>query len=318
MRLHRLISILLLIEAKGNIKAKELAAKLEISLRTVYRDIDVLSQSGIPITATTGPNGGIGLMEGYSAGISHMQEEEIINLYLGGIGIHPDKHSEMAMKLHTALMKLEKGISGQAAKGLAYVKKRFFFDEVPWWGDRRPINNLDVIVQSIFQVKKLRIAYKKFNGDLSLRITHPYGIVVKGTDWYLIAYCEKSKEIRTFKCERIEEGKLLEKGFEIPEDFSVEGYWLRSEAAFKNMCSERDKYPVTIKLHKSNKSILSELEIYETKEDTDYIVAIVNMYDYKSAAGCIMRLTGRAEVLLPKELRTFVKSELRKAIEEYK
>lgn len=81
MRLHRLIAILLLVESRGKIKAKELAEALETSVRSIYRDIDVLAESGIPLVATTGPNGGIALMEGYTVNLRRLHGEEVVQLF---------------------------------------------------------------------------------------------------------------------------------------------------------------------------------------------------------------------------------------------
>lgn len=317
MRLHRLISILLLIEAKGSIKAKELADKLEISARTVYRDIEELCQAGIPIAATSGPNGGIHLMEGYSVGISHLQEEDIINLYLSGMGIQPDRQSDMGVKINNALLKLEKNLSKKQNIDLSNIKKRFHFDETPWWGEYQPLQNLDALMHSVFRSRKLEITYEKPNGELSERRIHPYGIVVKRTEWYMIAYCERSKEIRTFKCERIAKSRSLNEGFSLPEDFSLEQHWKKSEAVFKDACAERENYPVTIKLHKERADILSDLEVVKLKENQGYITATINMYYYGHAADSIMKIAWYVDIIQPEELKAFVRDELGKLMRKY-
>ncbi|MFD2878558.1 helix-turn-helix transcriptional regulator [Paenibacillus rhizoplanae] len=81
MRLHRLIAILLLLESRGKMKANELSIALETSVRSIYRDIDVLAESGIPLVSTTGPNGGISLMEGYTVNLRRLQGEEVVQLF---------------------------------------------------------------------------------------------------------------------------------------------------------------------------------------------------------------------------------------------
>lgn len=98
MRVHRMISILLLVEAKGRIKAKELAEELETSVRTIYRDVDALCEAGIPLTTDTGPNGGIHFLEGYTVGIKNLNGEDIINLYLNGMGVKADKQRVSVLK----------------------------------------------------------------------------------------------------------------------------------------------------------------------------------------------------------------------------
>jgi Predicted transcriptional regulator len=318
MRVHRLISILLLIESKGMIKAREIASKLEISLRTVYRDIDSLCEAGIPLVTTPGPKGGISLMEGYSGGIGSLQEEDIINLYINSIGIIPDKHSDMALKLNNTLMKLQKNLSQNQISELNKVKKRFHFDDTLWWGKNHAMNDIDIIIYAVLQSKGLEITYIKYNGATSRRRVHPYGIVVKRMDWYLVGYCEKSKAIRTFKCDRIVDSKISNEFFEIPDDFVIEEYWRNAEDTFKNSCIQNEKYPVVIKLEKSKGDFLADLEVLEITEEEDDIVATVNMYGFQFAVNDIMKIIRYAEVIKPIELRTFVESELSSILMKYK
>ncbi|MBK1813151.1 WYL domain-containing protein [Clostridium sp. YIM B02505] len=318
MRVHRLISILLLIESQGMIKAREIADKLEISLRTVYRDIDSLCEAGIPLATTPGPNGGIYLMEGYSGGIDYLQEEEIINIYINSIGIIPDKQSDMAMKLNNALMKLQKRLPPNQVSELNKVKKRFHFDDTLWWGESHGLKYIDIIIYAVLQSKRLEITYTKYNGVTSTRRIHPYGIVVKRMDWYLIGYCEKNKNIRTFKCERIIDSKVLNESFELPDDFVIEEYWRDSESMFKNSCVQKEKYPVVIKLEKNKGHLLEELEVLEINVDKDYIIATINMYKYQFAVDDIMKIVRYVEIIRPIELRTFVESELNRILMKYK
>lgn len=310
MRVHRLISILLLIEAKGTIKAKEIAKKLEISVRTVLRDIDTLCEAGIPLVTTSGPNGGIRLMEGYSSGIKQLLEEDLISLYLSGIGIQPDKKSIMATKLNNALLKLQKNIPPSQAFDLNNIKNRFYFDDMPWWGEQQSLNNIDILMHSIFQSKILKIKYKKLNGELSLRRIYPYGIVVKRMDWYMIAFCEKNQDIRTFKCERIITAEVLEEEFSIPKSFSIEAWWKKSDESFKKLCKDNEKYTVILRIHKRKADILSNFEVIELQKEDDYLRVMVNMYDYTYAAENVMKYIGYVQILEPIELRTFVKKEL--------
>jgi predicted DNA-binding transcriptional regulator YafY len=292
------------------IKAKEIASKLEVSLRTVYRDIDSLCEAGIPLGTIPGPNGGIYLMEGYSGGIGHLHEEDIINLYINSIGIIPDKQSDMAMKLNNALMKLQKNLSPNQISELNKIKKRFHFNDTFWWRDNYERNNVDLIIYAVLQSKALEIKYTKNNGTTSTRRIRPYGIVVKRMDWYLVGYCETNKGIRTFKCDRILESKILSENFEVPDDFSIEKYWRDSENRFKESCIEKEYYPVVIKLPKSNDGILADLEVIEIKVDEGNILATINMSGYQFAIDDIMKIIRYVEVIQPIELREFVKSEL--------
>lgn len=316
MRVHRLISILLLIESKGIIKAREIASTLEISRRTVYRDIDTLCEAGIPLATIPGPNGGIYLMEGYSAGIGYLQEEDIIHLYINSLGIIPDKHSDLAMKLNDTLMKLQKNLSSNQIAEVNKVKSRFYFDDTFWWEENPSKNGIDLMLSAVLGSQALEFTYTKYNGETSIRKVKPYGIVVKRRDWYLVAYCEKNKAIRTFQCGRIMGINILEELFETPSDFSLERYWHTANAAFKNLCTE-ELYPVLIKLKKCNSDCLTNLEVLEIKVDNDDILATINMYGYEFAIDDIMKIIRYAEVIQPIELRTFIESDLQKILLNY-
>lgn len=317
MRVHRLISILLLIESNKIMKARDIAAKLEISLRTVYRDIDSLCEAGIPLATTPGPNGGIYLMEGYSGGIDFLQEEDIINLYINSLGIIPDKHSDMSMKLNNTLMKLQKNFSPNQVTELNKVKKRFYFDNTLWWGEKPGMNDIDIMIYAVLQSKYLEITYSKYNDVTSLRTVLPYGIVVKRMDWYLVGYCERNKMIRSFKCERILESKVLTESFEVPEDFSIQSYWNAAQASFKALKQE-ETYPVVIRLAKSKADVLANLEVLERKEEEGFLFATINLHKYEFAMDEIMKIIRYVEVMEPIELRTFIEGELRRIILNYR
>lgn len=317
MRLHRMISILLLIESKGKVKAKELALELETSVRTIYRDIDALCEAGIPLTADSGPNGGIHFMEGYDVGIKNLQGEDIINLYLNGIGIKADRQSDMGMKLNNVLLKLEKNVPRELCDDINTIKRRFYVDDTPWWGDMHRLQNIDMLIQSVCRSRKLRIAYKKHKGELSFRNIRPYGIVVKEMNWYMIAYCEKSNDIRMFKCDRIIKCEYLDENFIIPEDFFIDEFWKRSSDAFINQCSQSEKYPVVIRIAKNRADILKSFDIYKIEEKENYIDATINMFKYEFAVNDLIRIIGYVEVISPEELRSYVKGELCNIIRKY-
>jgi predicted DNA-binding transcriptional regulator YafY len=307
MRLHRLIAILLLIESRGQIKAKELASALETSIRTVYRDIEILCQAGIPIATTTGPNGGVYFMEGYSAKLYNLHGDDAVNLYLTGVAMYK---GDTGLDLKNALLKLEKILPPEYCKDVKVAKERFYFDECPWWSERPDTHCLEILRKSVWNSKKLQIEYLKANNETSIRELHPYGLIVKNMQWYLIAFCEKSKKVKTFKCERIIKANLTDTSFQFPMNFNLEQYWKDSEKQFKNACKLTEKYPVLIKLHKDNIDIMKELEIYEAEETGEYIVAKVNMHKFEFACTKALEIVWHVEILNPVELRNYVQEKL--------
>jgi predicted DNA-binding transcriptional regulator YafY len=317
MRLHRLIAILLLIESRGTIKTKELAEALETSVRTIHRDIQILCESGIPITTATGPNGGVRFMEGYTANINSLQCDDIISLFLCGIGVRPVEHSESSLKLKTALLKLEKSLPAKYLPDIRMAKERFFFDPEPWWDERQPVEHLDLLRKSVWNSKKIEICYRKVNGELSQRIVHPYGLVVKMMNWYLVGYCEKSCKIAVFKCERIVKAVIIDDSFLYPDDFCLETFWNNSSTDFKTACSEKEYYPVEIRLDKRFSALLNDVDLIKKTEGGEFITASINLHSYKIAQTEVLPLVGRCEIISPSELRDHVRNVLKGLLDCY-
>ncbi|MBM7603048.1 putative DNA-binding transcriptional regulator YafY [Metabacillus crassostreae] len=313
MKIHRLISILLLVESRGSIKANELAEKLEVSERTIYRDIDTLCEAGIPLTTTTGPKGGVQLMDGYSTGISNLNDEDYINLYLSGIGVQPVKESNMSIKLSNTLMKLQNNMPTKLSNNLETLKNRFHFDESPWWGKENKLLNIDMLLLSVFKSRVIAITYRKFNGESSKRLVHPYGIVVKQLDWYLIGYCVQGKKVKTFKCERIVKADITVEEFEILNDFSLQDYWTISQQSFVQTCVETEYYPVQLKIPKIHTELLSEFEIICIDEKEDELLATINMYGFDHALENISYI----EIIEPLELRSSINHSLLQILKKY-
>lgn len=318
MRLHRLISILLSIENKGRITAKELSRQLETSVRTIYRDIDTLCEAGIPIVSEPGVNGGISLAEGYQVGIRKFQKEDMIYLYLNGMGVKADRKSDIALRSDSSLLKLKKLLSKEDATSFNTIVNKFYVDDSPWWGAQSSLNNVDTIIKSLWQSNKLSINYHKLDGTVSERIVRPYGIAVKNSDWYLAAYCEKSSSIRTFKCERITECNILPESFIIPGTFSLKDYFLENVLKFRSERNEQEQYPVTVRLPKKKAYLLKDLQVYSSAETGESVKAVINMYSPECAINDFWSLIcAGAEVISPVETREAVKDRLTQLLGEY-
>nr|WP_202894801.1 WYL domain-containing protein [Paenibacillus sp. 23TSA30-6] len=312
-RLHRLIAILLCIESRGRMKAKELASALETSVRSIYRDIDLLAEAGVPIVTATGPKGGIYLMEGYTANLKQLNGGDVIQLYLTGMGIYTGGPTESGLKLKNALLKLEQTMPHSYQSDIRKAKARFYFDDTPWWTERVAIPCLEVVRAAVWGSYKITIQYRKADGTRSSRHVHPYGLVVKKGNWYLIAFCEAGQEIRTFKCERIMAVKVKPSAefFEVPVDFSLENHWMKQEAAFKQLCREKEYYPVVLRTNEAQAGVVAKrLEILQSAQEGSHLLLTVNMYSYEAACREAMDWIGRVEIVEPATLRHFVKGQI--------
>ena len=319
MKFYRMLSILLTVENKGKTTAKELAKRLETSTRTIYRDIDALCEAGIPIVSETGPNGGISLLNGYQTEIKQIEKEDIVFLYLNGIGFKAEKNSEIAIKSSVAVQKLEKILSKEDRVDFDALKKRFYIDNCPWWEEQKRLKNIDALYKALWISSKLYITYYNREGDASSRLIRPYGIVIKNAEWYLVAYCESSRELRIFKCERIVDYKITYEYFVIPDNFSLEHYFQSSVKAFENRCIEEERYFVKIKIMNSAYEIIKdcEIEIQSVEKFDDYSIITTNMYSHSRALCEFWNILLHAEVVEPEELREYVINKLKSALRLY-
>ncbi len=225
MRLHRLLAVLLLLESRGQLKARELAEALETSERTIHRDLAALCEAGLPIQAAAGPAGGFRLMEGYTSHLPQLRPKDAIGLFLRGIGMDPAEQREAHVDLQRALGGLEARLPPRYRRDVRAARKRFYFDPTPWWEGVPVSDYLDVLRQGVWRSRKVALEYENLARQQSTRVVRPYGLVVKATQWYLIAYCEARRGVRTFSVSRITRAELLEQTFTWPESLSLESYW---------------------------------------------------------------------------------------------
>lgn len=303
MRLYRLIAILALMESRGSVKARELADAMEVSTRTVYRDIETLCQAGIPIAATTGPNGGARLMEGYTTHPARLSGDDAVNLYLSGIFSEPYGQEDCGARLRESLLRLEKTLPAAYGADIRAARERFYFDDAPWWGKQKPPECLGTLRQSVLRLAKLNIEYDKLNGTRTNRVIRPYGLVVKNGAWYLIAYCEMSAGLRTFKADRILHAQLLTENYKMPEGFNLELQWHGGVNNFLRDRQNTEQYAVLIRFNASDQTLLEQLDVLEAWEEGESIFASVNMHRPDLALEEALNVIWRADVLSPEELR---------------
>lgn len=320
MRLHRLLGIIMLLDSRGIIKAGTLAKILETSERSIYRDIDILCEAGIPITSTPGPNGGYSFMEGYKISPKTLENTDAISLLLSSMGVMPEKNTETEKQLKNALIKLENSVSGEHKEEIIKARERFFIDSDPWWGKRIQNKNVDIIKKSVLNLNKLKVYYKKYAGELSERIIRPYGVVVKNSDWYVVAFCESKSEIRIFKCNRLENIEVLDENFTMPKDFYLDEFWENSKKQFIKQASPKEEYnsyPIKAKFYTEKNQLLQGFHVNDSTKVDDYWIYDIDMISFQTAFNVIFPLSDRIEILEPLELRKEIKTKIKKIINLY-
>lgn len=230
MRADRLISLLLLLQNRGRATAPELAAELEVSVRTVYRDIEALSASGVPVCADRGPAGGYRLMDGYRTRLTGLTEAEADSLFLAGAP-GPARELGLGAVLTTAQLKLRAALPAGAAERTRRIQDRFHLDAPAWFRDAEPVPYLAPVAQAVWDQRVLRVHYRRWGGEVH-RELRPLGIVLKGGIWYLAALPHKADgetgPVRTYRIARLLAVETTDEGFERPAGFDLAAHWEES------------------------------------------------------------------------------------------
>src|SRR5271157_6449116 len=208
MRASRLISILLLLQTRNRLTAQELADELEVSVRTVYRDVEELSASGIPVFAERGTHGGFRLVEGYRTRLTGLTPEEAEAHFLSG---YPGPAAQLGLGtvLAAAQLKVLAALPPELRSRASRLRQRFHLDAPGWFQEPDAVPHLQRIAEAVWSDRRLHMHYRRGadDGVLVERVVDPLGLVLKGGIWYLVARIDTG--FRTYRVSRILDLDLL-------------------------------------------------------------------------------------------------------------
>jgi predicted DNA-binding transcriptional regulator YafY len=228
MRASRLVSIILLLQARGRLTAAQLAKELEVSVRTVYRDVESLHAAGIPLYGDAGHRGGYQLLEGYRTQLTGLSAEEAKALSLSGL---PGPAAELGLGsvLAAAQLKVQAALPPALAEQLGATAKKFHLDAIGWYAQAEDTPFLSAVADAVWRSAALRVRYRRWKAPTDVdRRLEPYGLVLKAGRWYLVA----TPGPRTYRVDQILDLAVLEESFTIPESFTLAGYWQSYTAEF--------------------------------------------------------------------------------------
>lgn len=230
MRADRLISILLLLQMHSRLTARHLAKRLEVSERTIHRDMEALGTAGVPVVADRGVGGGWRLMEGYRANVSGLTEAEVQALFVTRpsrllADLRLDKASD------GALVKLLSVLPAVNRRGAELARQRIHIDVSGWSRSREPVPHLPALQQAVWSDRRVRILYDRGEGCASERLIDPLGLVAKGSVWYLVGRVEN--DLRSYRVSRIRDAAILDESFIRPPEFDLAAFWEKSAETFR-------------------------------------------------------------------------------------
>jgi predicted DNA-binding transcriptional regulator YafY len=306
MRADRLLSILLLLQVHRQMTAGELAHRLEVSERTIHRDMVSLGMAGIPVTAERGARGGWRLLEEYRTNLTGMNVAEIQALFLTRPSrLMADLGMEQASD--AALIKLLAALPAISRQGAEDIRQRIHID-VAGWGQRDDaVPMLPVLQQAIWQQRRLRFTYGYDSDTPGERLGDPLGLVAKGSVWYVIVAIDGQP--RTYRVSRVRSAELLDEIYERPPGFDLAAHWEDSSARF----TERiPRFPATLRVAPSALAGVragghyTRIDHEEPPDATGWVRMTVLFEDDHSACEYILSYGPQIEVVEPATLRASV------------
>lgn len=226
MRASRLLSLLLLLQTRGRMTARELADELEVSVRTVYRDVESLSAAGVPVYADRGPAGGYQLLGGYRTRLTGLTTAEAESLFLAGT---PGAAAELGLGtvLAAAQLKLLAALPPELRDRAGRVRERFYLDVPGWFRDIEHPRFLAAVAEAVWSQRAIEVRYRRWGPKEVTRRLEPLGLILKAGVWYLAASAASGQEaqVRTYRVARILDLAATSEEFDRPADFDLAAYW---------------------------------------------------------------------------------------------
>lgn len=295
------MSLVLLLQGRGGMTAAELAKELEVSERTVHRDVLALAEAGVPVYADRGRSGGYRLLEGYRTRLTGLDRAEAEALFLSGV---PAALREMGLEdvAATARLKAAAALSPALRDAPATAAQRFHLDAPGWFaGDDPPPASLAPLARAVWNDRRVRAAYKG-----SPRTLEPYGLVLKAGTWYLAA--RLGDRCLIFRVHRFGDVTVLPETFERDPEFDLAAFWAGQSAEFTRSLLRET---ITLRLSERGRRMLRHVAdpaavpdaLASLQPDGTVRLAVESV---RVAYSQVLRFGPEAEVLDPPELRAMV------------
>jgi predicted DNA-binding transcriptional regulator YafY len=297
MRADRLLSLLLLLQGKDRVKADRLAARLEVSPRTIHRDVQALSSAGVPVYAERGPAGGIALLGDYRTRVTGLSREEAEALAAAGV---PRLLSDIGLRraLRSGLVKLSSSLPAMQRLAAEELRRRLHVDVAPWFHVSESVSHLALLREAVLEDRELHLRYRRRDGTSLEEAVRPYGLVAKAESWYLVA--ETRRGMRVFRVSRVVAARLGESCFARRGDFDLQAFWERWARQFE---AGRRGYPVRLRVAAGAEERVAEAlggraraALHRAKRDRRGAKTIV--VDFEKEAYAVSSLAGLGRAVL--------------------
>jgi predicted DNA-binding transcriptional regulator YafY len=312
MRASRLLSVLLLLQNRGQLTAQQIADELEVSVRTVYRDIDALAAAGVPVYAEHGHGGGYRLLDGFRTRLTGLTAQEAESIFFAGV---PDAAAELGLGavLATAELKLRASLPASLAQQVGRVRDRFHLDAAGWFRQTETHPHLAALAGAVWTEHRVRLTYERHARPRVVeRVIDPLGVVLKAGVWYFVA--RVGDDLRTYRVAAIVELTVLDEQFTRPDDFDLAEAWAQWAEDFERRLFRGE---AVIRLSPRGVEMIPYLMTRAMARSTQHTIqppeadgwarAVVPIESVHHAHGELLRLGAEVQVLEPPELRDMLR-----------
>lgn len=320
MRADRLLQIMMLLQARGRMTTYELSDELEVSERTIYRDLEALNGAGVPVLTERGPGGGCTLPEEYRTDLTGLTEREVRGLFLSVV---PGPLADLGLgkAIEAAMLKMVAGLPATHRRDVERVRDRVHVDTAEWFRPEEPVPHLKAIEEAVWEEHSLLIAYRRADGVRVKRYVNPYGLVAKAGVWYMVGAL-RGKTF-AYRVSRIKSVESTQDHFQRPADFDLAAYWSRWCEEFERNVP---RYAVTVRVKPHFIQVLPNLygegvhvliERAGPPDGEGCITLTLSFESFASALGSALSLGTGAEVVEPEEMRRAVLDMASRVVDMY-
>ena len=324
MRASRLLSILLTLSVRGQASAKELADELEVSLRTIYRDVDALSAAGVPVYATRGRAGGFRLLDGYRTRLTGMTADEADALFLAGV---PAAAADLGLGsvLAATQLKLLAALPPELRERAGRIRERFYLDAPGWLRETDAPPHLPAIAEAVWTARRIDVRYERANREIGTRVLDPLGLVLKAGTWYFVANPQPpdGRGPRTYRVSRVHAAAVRDEPVARPDGFELDAFWADYQRGYERRVYRES---ALVRLSPAGRELLflvgpvaarrARAEMAEPDAD-GWATTRVPIESVRHGQHALLQLGEHVDVLEPRELRELIAASVRELAARY-
>ena len=315
MRASRLVSLLLLLQTRGQLTAADLAERFDVSIRTIHRDVEALGDAGVPVEAVRGPAGGYRLARGYRTKLTGLTGEEAEALFAV-----PAAELGLGRVLAEARLKLLAALPHELQERAERSARLFHLDTRGWFRGEDKTPHLPALAAAVWQGRRVRARYRE-GSRVVQRTVDPLGLVLKAGAWYLVS--RRSVGMRVYRVSRFVSVRLLDETCARPDEFELAAFWDEWSTAFER---NRPRFDVRLRVPRAALPFLRPLVHSDGRALLDGVLReppherielAVPFEDVETAYRELLTFGATLEVLEPAELRNRIASAAAEVVELY-